>query len=113
VALSPAYQARGRPKGVLFHSDQGCHDTSLAYRQKLWCYPIKQSMSRRGNYWDNAPMERCFRRLKTEWMPKDGYASFEQAQADIAAYMRYYNFERGHSDNDYLSPVQTELQAVG
>ena len=58
-------------------------------------------------------MERCFRSLKTEWMPKDGYARFVQAQADIATYIRYYNFERGHSYNDYLSPVKAEFQAGG
>jgi len=41
----------------------------------LWRYRIKQSMSRRGNCWDNAPMERFFRSLKTEWMPEHGYAA--------------------------------------
>jgi putative transposase len=57
-ALTMAYYARGCPKGVMFHSDQGCHYTSLAFRQMLWRYHIKQSMSRRGNCWDNSPMER-------------------------------------------------------
>jgi transposase InsO family protein len=58
-----AYEARGRPKGVMFHSDQGCQYTSVAFQQQLWRYRIKQSMSRRGNCWDNAPMERFFRSL--------------------------------------------------
>ncbi len=56
-ALSMAFESPRRPKGLMFHSDQGCHYTSLAYRQLLWQYQIKQSMSRRGKFWDKAPME--------------------------------------------------------
>lgn|GEM_PF-3222470 len=80
-ALRVAYESRGCPQQLMFHSDQGCHYTSIEFRQMLWRYRIKQSMSRRGNCWDNAPMERLFS-LKTEWMPEHGYASQEQAEAD-------------------------------
>ena len=66
AALRMAYESRGRPKNIIFHSDQGCHYTSLQLRQTLWKYQITQSMSRRGNCWDNAPMERFFRSFKTE-----------------------------------------------
>ena len=45
-ALRLAYESRGRPKGLMFHSDQGCHYTSLKFRQTLWRFQIKQSMSR-------------------------------------------------------------------
>lgn len=69
------------PKGVMYHSDQGCHYTSRKFRQLLWRFQIKQSMSRRGNCWDNAPMERFFRSLKSEWVPQIGYESFGQAKA--------------------------------
>lgn len=48
-ALKMAFELRGQPKGVMFHSDQGCHYTSRKYRQLLWRLKIKQSMSRRGN----------------------------------------------------------------
>ena len=75
-ALTMAYELRGRPKGVMFHSDQGSHYTSRKFKQRLWRYKIKQSMSRRGNCWDNSPMERFFRSLKTEWVPTTGYSSF-------------------------------------
>lgn len=51
-ALQVAYEARGKPEKLLFHSDQGCHYTSKAYRQQLWRYKIRQSMSRRGNCWE-------------------------------------------------------------
>ena len=111
-ALTVAYEARGRPKDVLFHSDQGCHYSSKAFRQTLWRYRMKQSMSRRGNCWDNAPMERFFRSLKTEWIPKLGYGTPEEAKADVLRYVtHYYNRVRPHSYNGYQTPVAKEAAA--
>ena len=55
--LSMAFESRGRPKGLMFHSDQGSHYTSRQYRQQLWRYQIEQSMSRRGNRWESLPHE--------------------------------------------------------
>ena len=107
-ALQMAYESRGRPTGVMFHSDQGCHYTSKRFRQQLWRYQIKQSMSRKGNCWDNSPMERFFRSYKTEWMPKVRYSNYAEGERDIAAYMKYYNYQRGHSYNDYLAPAWAE-----
>lgn len=108
-ALEHAYQQRGKPKGLLFHSDQGSQYTSLKFRQSLWSYQIKQSMSRRGNCWDNAPMERVFRSLKTEWVPTTGYMSLAQAKLDISSYlMGYYNYQRPHSFNHGLAPAIAE-----
>lgn len=86
-ALMNAYKSRGKPKGVLFHSDQGMHYTSKKLRQTLWHYQIKQSMSRRGNCWGNAPMERFFRGFKAEWMPEIGYQSFVEAERSIINYI--------------------------
>ena len=108
-ALQMAYESRRQPKGVMFHSDQGCHYTSKRFRQQLWRYQIKQSMSRRGNCWDNSPMERFFRSYKSEWMPKVRYDNFAEGEIDIATYMKYYNYQRGHSYNDYLSPASAEV----
>ena len=68
-----AYESRGEPRNILFHSDQGCQYTSRAFRQMLWRYRMTLSLSRRGNCWDNAPTERFFRSLKTEWIPEIGY----------------------------------------
>ncbi len=97
----------------MFHSDQGSHYSSLLYRQALWRYRIKQSMSRRGNCWDNAPAERFFRSLKTEWIPAAGYADIHQAQRDVIRYVsHYYNRTRPHSYNGYKTPVDMELQAA-
>ena len=67
-ALEMAWETRGKPGGVMFHSEQGSHYTSRRFRQLLWRYRIRQSMSWRGNCWDNSPMERFFRSLKNEWM---------------------------------------------
>jgi putative transposase len=108
-ALSNAFEARGRPKDVMFHSDQGCHYTSLAFRQLIWKYQIKQSMSRRGNCWDNAPMERFFRSLKTENMPKKGYENKVEAVDSVRDYIyKYYNSVRPHSHNLGLTPNEKE-----
>lgn len=74
-----AFAVRKQPKDVMFHSDQGCHYTSKKFRQLLWRYQIKLSMSRCENCWDNAPMERFFRSFKTEWMPRAGFTSFDEA----------------------------------
>jgi len=111
-ALQIAYEARGKPKNLMFHSDQGCHYTSQAFQKQLANYEIKQSMSRRGNCWDNAPMERCFRSFKTEWMPKTFYLSYQQAESDIIQYIKYYNSSRPHSYNDYLTPIQAEQKSA-
>lgn len=108
-ALSMAYEQRGKPKGVMFHSDQGSQYGSRQFRQHLWRYRMRQSMSRRGNCWDNAPMERLFRSLKTEWVPATGYTSLAEATRDISAYlMDYYNWQRPHSHNEGIPPAKAE-----
>lgn len=108
-ALTMAYELRGRPSGVIFHSDQGTHYTSRKFRQRLWRYKIKQSMSRRGNCWDNAPMERFFRSLKTEWIPTIGYRTFNEAKIDITKYIiGYYSQARPHQHNGGLAPNESE-----
>ena len=108
-ALRLAYESRGRPKGLMFHSDQGCHYTSLKFRQILWRFQITQSMSRRGNCWDNAPMERFFRSLKTEWMPTVGWSSFSEAKGEISRYITsYYSQVRPHTFNGGLTPAAAE-----
>ncbi len=110
-ALELAYESRGKPSGLMFHSDQGSHYTSLKYRQRLWRYKITQSMSRRGNCWDNAPMERFFRSFKTEWMPKVGYENFKDAKYGVSDYINgYYNNVRPHHYNAGLAPNESEVR---
>ena len=66
-------------------------------------------MSRWGNCWDNTPIERVFRSLKTEWIPSTWYQSFKEAQRDIGSYlMGYYNWQRPHRYNRGISPAGQE-----
>jgi putative transposase len=95
-ALSMAYESRGRPKEVMFRSDQGSHCTSRQFRQLLRRYRLAQSMSRR----DNSAMKRFFRSSKTEWIPTTGYQSFSEEKHCINDYIiGYYSEIRPHSYN--------------
>ncbi|HBP5121067.1 TPA: IS3 family transposase [Pseudomonas aeruginosa] len=108
-ALDMAYEQRGKPQQVLFHSDQGSQYASRLFRQRLWRYRMQQSMSRRGNCWDNSPMERLFRSLKSEWVPSTGYLTAQEAQRDISHYLMHrYNWIRPHQFNDGLPPAVAE-----
>uniref|UniRef100_Q31EH9 Integrase/transposase family protein n=1 Tax=Hydrogenovibrio crunogenus (strain DSM 25203 / XCL-2) TaxID=317025 RepID=Q31EH9_HYDCU len=108
-ALTMAYESRNKPEGVMFHSDQGTHYTNVKYRQSLWRYKIKQSLSRRGNCWDNSPMERFFRSLKTEWIPTAGYRNLAEAKNHIGNYiLRYYSQVRPHQFNGGKTPNKAE-----
>ena len=109
-ALQMAYQTRLKPSGVLFHSDQGTHYTSKKFAESVAsCEGMTQSMSRRGNCWDNAPTERFFRSFKTEWMPKGGYEDIAEAKSAIVDYIwGYYQSVRPHTFNDYLPPAEKE-----
>lgn len=78
---------------MIIHSDQGLHYTSHAYRQKLKTYGVTQSMSRKGNCLDNAPIESFFGHLKDE----SGYRNCKtlvELKREISRYIKYYNDER-------------------
>ena len=109
-ALDKAWHRRGKPTGIIFHSDQGSQYKGLLVKQRLKCYAMQQSMSRKGNCWDNTPTERLFRSLKTEWIPKVGYHSIEEAKLDVSLYlMEYYNQIRPHQFNDGIALKFSEL----
>lgn len=111
-ALGMAIELRGTRSGLMFHSDQGCQYTSRKFREVLQHHEIAQSMSRRGQCWDNAPAERFFGTLKFEWVPRCGYTSVDAAKTDINRFLLYYNRTRLHSYNNYQSPVAMEQQAL-
>lgn len=72
-----------------------------------------QSMSRKGNCWDNAPMESFFHTLKTELVHHAAYETRDAARRDLFSYIEgYYNRQRIHSALGYLTPDQAERQAV-
>ena len=104
-ALQMAYHSRLKPSGVLFHSDQGTHYTSARFAESVAsCEEMTQSMSRRGNCWDNAQTERFLRSFKTEWMPKGGYKNIAEARTAIIDYIwGYYQTMRPHSFSGVLN----------
>ncbi len=108
-ALRNTLETRPRDGCLLFHSDQDVQYKSNKYRKLLWRYGIMQSMSRRGNCLDNSPMERVFRSLKSEWLPKGGYVDFSHAVRDINQWINgYYNVCRPHTNNGGISPCLHE-----
>lgn len=108
-ALRLALQTRTKTEGLMFHSDQGCQYTSKAYRAVLEKEGIRQSMSRRGNCWDNAVVERFFRSLKTERTRYIAYPNRALAEADIRDYIAvFYNHHRLHSAANDLPPAEFE-----
>lgn len=108
-ALQQAREQRCPPPGLMFHSDQGCQYTSAHFVNELKANSIVQSMSRKGNCWDNAPVERFFRSLKSEWIDEKGYPDHEHAERDIGAYIdNFYNYRRIHSAAGGQPPAQCE-----
>ena len=88
---------------MLFHSDQGCQYTSHKFRNELLKNGLRQSMSRKGNCWDNSVMERFFLSLKMERVWRRDYANHAEAIRDITEYIvGFYNNERLHSKLGYL-----------
>ena len=109
TAFERAIAERQPNPGVMFHSDQGSQYASRQFRRILWRHRTVQSMSRRGNCWDNAPMERLFRSLKSEWVPPLGYENIDAARQDINNYLfSYYNWKRPHTANDGKAPALAE-----
>lgn len=92
-------------KDVFIHSDQGVHYTSPTFQSKLKQNNIGQSMSRRGNCWDNAPQESFFGHLKDETNIKD-CKTFEDLVKEISDYIDYYNNHRGQWNLKKMTPVQ-------
>lgn len=108
-ALREARARRRASHGVMFHSDQGCQYTSAYFVDDLKANGMVQSMSRKGNCWDNAVVERFFRSLKSEWLNPKGYIDHADAERDIEAYIDdFYNCRRIHSTTDRMPPVRYE-----
>lgn len=104
---------------ALIHSDQGCHYTSVKFRQLLSDYKLRQSMSRRGNCWDNAPQESFFGHMKDELAPNmKQWKSFIDVKNNIDDWMDYYNNDRGQwqlnklSPNEYYSYITTGIDPL-
>ena len=90
---------------TMVHSDQGCHYTSYSFIQLLKDKKLRQSMSRRGNCWDNAPQESFFGHMKDE-IDLSNCKVFEDVKEVIDDWMNYYNNERYQWDLAKLSPCE-------
>ena len=109
AAFRQAVARRSPQPGMIFHSDQGVQYACREFTNILAGYGITQSMSRKGNCWDNAPAESFFKTLKYELDLPDRYEGYRQARVAIFEFIEiWYNRKRLHSALDYQSPVQAE-----
>ena len=101
---------RQKPQGdLIFHSDRGVQYASLGYREALAKHNITQSMSGKGDPYDNAVAENFFSCLKCELVHHKHYRTRAEAQADIFSYIEaYYNAVRPQSALNWLSPLAYE-----
>ena len=96
--------------GLLHHSDRGIQYASQQYQQRLKGAGVIVSMSRKGNCWDNAVMERFFGTLKSERTDGKNYKTRDEAKADVIDFIEmFYNNQRLHSTLNYVSPMHYEM----
>jgi transposase InsO family protein len=106
-ALQMAVKNRRPQDGLLFHSDRGVQYCAQFFRDILYlcCPTVRQSMSRKGNCWDNACAESFFKTLKGELETLDGKHSAVEIRQSVFSYIEvYYNRVRMHSTLDYIAP---------
>ena len=107
---------REKPKTnlLMFHSDQGVQYSAFEFRNLLAKFQMTASMSRRGNCWDNAVMERFFRSLKTERLNNISFINHQSVVNEVDNYIQFYNYRRRHSGINYMTPHQklNELKKV-
>ena len=108
-ALDAAVRARRPPNGLVFHSDRGSQYASKAFRRRLFRYRMRQSMSRKGNCWDNAVAESFFATLKKELVRNHVFPTRDAARTDVFEYIEvFYNRRRAHSLLGYDTPTSFE-----
>ena len=108
-ALLMAIWQRKPKQGLLWHTDRGSQYASENHREILEAHGITQSMSRKGNCWDNAVAESFFHTIKVELIHQYRFKTREEAKQAIFDYIEvFYNRQRLHSTNDYWSPADYE-----
>ncbi|MDO9521150.1 MAG: IS3 family transposase [Pseudohongiella sp.] len=112
-AAKMAFDRRGINEGLIIHSDRGVQYRSQKYIDFLKRHGAKQSMSRKGNCWDNAPMESFFSRLKVELIYAEKFETIQQIKSAVFEYIEvFYNRLRRHSALGYISPAEFERNAA-
>ena len=113
-AIRNALDTRGKNPGIIFHSDRGSQYASKDLRDLLSANGMIQSMSRKGNCFDNAVIESFFHTLKTELVRFENFQTREEAKMKIFDYIEiYYNRQRIHSSIDYFTHVEYENNLIG
>jgi putative transposase len=112
-ALQMARRARAPGPGLMAHSDRGSQYASDAYRNELREMDAVQSMSRKGDCWDNAVAESFFSTLKTEMVHRRSWVTKADAEQAVYEWIEeFYNPQRRHSANGLVSPVEHELRFI-
>jgi transposase InsO family protein len=112
-AARMALQWRNPPRGLLHHSDRGSQYASEDYQELLTKNGMLCSMSRKGNCWDNAPVESFFSTLKRELVFHQRYHTRDEARQSIFEYIeRFYNRQRIHSSLGYRTPLEFEQRQL-
>ena len=113
TALKRAIRDRRPGKGLIFHSDRGVQYACTGFREELEQHEFIQSMSRKGDCWDNAVAESFFAMMKTELIYHECYEGHQDTLHSIFEYIEvFYNRQRRHSTLGYLSPVEFENQKL-
>lgn len=108
-ALKSAIALRNPSKGLIYHSDRGSQYASKAYADALRARGVVQSMSRKGDCWDNAVAESFFATLKRELVRAQVFQNLADARERVSKYIHhFYNSTRLHSTNGYRSPNAQE-----
>jgi putative transposase len=107
-ALRRALAVRQPAAGLVIHSDQGSQYSATNFKALVARHAAVQSMSRRGNCYDNAHAESFWSRLKTELLDGGSFRNLAEARLEISHYLAYYNAERRHSALGYLAPNHFE-----
>ena len=112
--LEKAFNKFSKTEGLIMHSDQGWQYQHLHYRSELKKHGIIQSMSRKGNCYDNSIMESFFGRMKTEiyYGYEKDYMSFEVFNKAVDEYIDYYNNKRIQSKTKWMPPVQYRITST-
>ncbi len=109
-SLEHAVEVRKPEAGLIFHSDRGSQYSSFDFRKSLEKHKIIQSMSGKGNCYDNAVAESFFHTLKTEWIYWEKFKTRNEAKSSAFSFIEvFYNRKRRHSYLEYLSPYNYEL----
>ena len=113
IALQRAVAQRKPPRGLIVHSDRGVQFACTAFTEWVSKHGFVQSMSRKGDCWDNAVAESFFHLLKTELTDHEHWLDYQAAYRSLFEYIEiFYNRERSHSTLDYVTPAAFEKHST-